>query len=140
MNDKSLVRTLMRCCRIFIVLVLSSSCNDKRLDEYKSIIREADRFEIIYTLTNKKVILKNELVPKLKDVLTRNVKPETQRKLVENIRIAIYKNNRQTSFLIIGYDNIQPYINFNSANLNFGFRLTYGISQGINNIYNDSDR
>jgi hypothetical protein len=107
---------------------------------YERIVRDADRFEIYYKATDKTVVIPERLTANFKDILTRNVIPETQRKFVNDVKVDIYKGNKQTAFLMIINGDKSPFVNFNSDKLNFGFRLTYGIGQAIDNLYSDNSR
>ena len=102
--------------------------------KYKSIVRQADRFEVYYKSTDKTIAVEERMTANFKDILTRNVTPETQRKFVNDVKIEIYKENKLTAFLMIN----SGFVNFDSDNLNFGFRLTYGIGQTIDDLYADN--
>lgn len=125
---------------LIISILILTSCKDGKLREYESIVQEADRFDIYYNATNKTVTVPGQLAANFKSILTRNVKPEMQRKFIGNIRIDIYKSDQRTAFLTIAGSNTNPFANFNSGSLHFGFRLTYGIGQAIDNLYDGNSR
>ena len=110
-----------------------SSCNDAKLEMYKSIVQEADKFEICYKSTNKIITIPDQHIDKFKDILTRNVKPEALRKLIYDTRVNIFKNNNQIAFITIAFGNKNPFANFISDSLNFSFQLTYGIGMTLDN-------
>jgi hypothetical protein len=122
---------------LFITIITLTSCSTEKLKRYQSIVRDADRFEIYYKATNKTIAVPERMNANFKDILTRNVNPETQRKFINDVKIDIYKGNKQTGFLMIINGDKSPFVNFNSDKLNFGFRLTYGIGQTIDNLYSD---
>ena len=125
---------------LFITVIALTSCSDGKLKKYESIVRDADRFEIYYKSTNKTVAVPGQMTTNFKDILTRNVDPEIQRKFINDVKIDIYKGNKQIAFLMITNGDKSPFVNFNSDKLNFGFRLTYGIGQTIDNLYSDNSR
>ena len=125
---------------LFITMIALTSCNDGKLKKYESIVREADRFEIYYKSTDKTVAVPEQMTSNFKDILTRNINPETQRNFINDVKIGIYKENKEIGFLMIADGGKSPFVNFNSDKVNFGFRLTYGIGQTIDNLYADNSR
>ncbi len=122
--------------RLFIMILIALiSCKNQNFQKYKSIVQKADKFEIYYKSVNKTVRIPEQDIDKFKDILTRNVKPELQRKFINKVRVDFYKNGNRIAFLMINNGNPSPFVNFNSDNLNFGFRLTYGIGMTIDNLY-----
>lgn len=126
--------------RLFIILISIAliSCKDSKLQQYERIVKEADRFEIYYKATGKTVSIPKEQIDNFKDILTRNVKPELQRKFINDVQVNISKNNKRTAFLRIANGGTNPFANFSSDGLNFGFRLTYGIGMTIDNISSEN--
>jgi hypothetical protein len=64
-----------------------------------------------------------EDLQKLKDVLKRNIKPETEKSLTPDKKFEIIKGDKVVGQLLI----FHPFANFVSDVTEFGFRLTYGI-------------
>lgn len=128
--------------RLFIILILiaHTSCKNSKLQQYESIVKEADKFEIHYKTTGKTVSIPKEEINNFKDILTRNIKPELQHKFINDIQVDISKNNKRTAFLRIATGGTNPFVNFNSNGLNFGFRLTYRIGMTIDDISNENIR
>lgn len=118
-----------------VTLVLLS-CKDQRLYQYEKMVDDAGKFEISYPNIPKIINIPKYRIESFKDVLKRNVKPELPRNIVEDVRVNIYKNNNRIGFLRITNGKTNPFVNFNSNNLNFGFRLTYGLGMFIDNIHN----
>jgi hypothetical protein len=125
---------------LIITAIALASCSDGKLKKYQSIVREADRFEVYYKSTNKTIAVPKQTTANFKDILARNVNPETQRKFINDVKIDIYKGNKQIAFLMVTNGGKSPFVNFNSDKLNFGFQLTYGIGQTIDNLYSDNSR
>jgi hypothetical protein len=125
---------------LFITVFALASCSNGKFKKYEGIVNDADRFEIYYKSTNKTVAIPEQMTANFKDILTRNVNPATQRKFINDVKIGIYKGNKQIGFLMIANGGKSPFVNFNSDKVNFGFRLTYGIGQTIDNLYADNSR
>lgn len=82
------------------------------------------------------MVIPTQQVENFKEILTRNVKPELQRKFINDVRVDFYKNSNRIAFLRITNGKASPFVNFNSDSLNFGFRLTYGLGMTIDDMNN----
>jgi hypothetical protein len=116
---------------ILLSVIIFTSCNNE-FRQYEQIINTVNRAEIHFN--NKTIILSNQKIEELKKVLSENIKPELQRKFIKDVSIDLYKDSNRLAFLLITNNQAEPFINFNSQNLNFGFRTTYRIGMLIDNI------
>ena len=90
------------------------------------------KIEITFKDSERKVELDKRQVEIFKDIMRRNIEPEIQRKFIADIQIDLYENENRIGFLMITDNESKPFVNFGSDDLNFGFRLTYGIGQYLN--------
>ena len=121
-------RTIMRqIIGLTIILTLSCCARDNRLEVYNQIVDSADKIKISKLVDNdwklESEVAGKEKLQFLKDVLKRNINPETQRKFKADKKFEIVKDDKVVGQLLI----LHPFVNFTSDNLGFGFRLTYGI-------------
>jgi len=73
-------------------------------------------------------------VEAFKAILIRNIQPEKQRSTISNGDIALFRDSTKIAYLHINTNAKDPFVNFYSGSLNFGFRLTYGIGMFIVNL------
>lgn len=117
---------------LFIVYLSFTACSQSKIDKYNSIIDRVTRIEIIFKDSERKVELDKKQVEIFKDILKRNIESEIQRKFIANIQIDLYENESRIGFLMITDNENNPFVNFGSDKLNFGFHLTYGIGMYLN--------
>ena len=117
---------------IFIAFLTLTAYSQTKIDKYNSIIDQATRIEIKFKDSEKEIELDKNQVEIFKDILKRNIEPEIQRKFIADIQIDLYENESRIGFLMITYNESKPFVNFGSDDLNFGFELTYGIGQYLN--------
>ena len=117
---------------IFIAFLTLTACSQTKIDNYNSIIDQATRIEIKFKDSEKEIELDKNQVEIFKDILKRNIEPEIQRKFIADIQIDLYENESRIGFLMITHNESKPFVNFGSDDLNFGFELTYGIGQYLN--------
>ena len=115
---------------LFSLLFLFSCSKRGTLDKYYQIVDSSNKV-VYYTKINGVFIITREAtvdehLQTSKNILKRNIKPEEQRNITPTNKIEIYKNEK-----VIGTLLISDFVNFNSANLKFGFRLTYGIGMSL---------
>ena len=77
-------------------------------------MQSADKFEIYYKSNGETVIISPEQIKDFKAILTRNVKPEFQRKFINDVRVDFFKIYNRIAFLMIANGNTNPFVNFNS--------------------------
>jgi hypothetical protein len=121
--------------RIFLFIFLITvviACNDK-IRRYKILIGEVDNAKVEYLKDGKVIELSSKETEGLKKVLLRNIKPELQRKFLSNFKIDIFNNGKRIGYFMISTGE-KAFVNFNSDNLHFGFRLTYGIGMFLDQI------
>lgn len=117
---------------LFIMLLTLTACSQPKIDKYNSIIDRVTKIEITFKDSERKVELDKKQVEIFKDILKRNIEPEIQRKFIADIQIDLYENENRIGFLMITDNESKPFVNFGSDDLNFGFVLTYGIGQYLN--------
>lgn len=117
---------------LFIVFLILTACSQPKIDKYNSIIDRTTRIEITFKDSERKVELDKKQVEIFKDILKRNIEPEIQRKFIADTQIDLYKNDSRIGFLMITDNTTKPFVSFGSDDLNFGFQLTYGIGQYLN--------
>jgi hypothetical protein len=120
--------------QILIISLIITTCTPSNVNKYNSRIDRVSRIEIDFKNSDKKIELDKKQVEILKDILKRNIVPEYQRKFVTDIQIDLYDNENRIGFLMITDNSTKPFVNFGSNDLNFGFQLTYGIGQYLNEI------
>ena len=125
---------------IIMSILALTSCKDRRLLKYEQVVLEATKLQIVYNASNKTITIPEQQIVNFKHILSRNVKPELQREFINDVRIDIFKDNRRTAFLLINNSDKLPFVNFNSDSVNFGFRLTYGIGQTLNQYIAENNR
>jgi len=118
----------------FVILLMLTACSQSKIEEYNAIIDKSTRIEIVYKDLNKRVELDNQQVEVFKDILKRNIEPTIQKKYKAEIQIDLYHKEDRIGFLIVTNKSSNPFVNFGSENLNFGYQLTYGIGQYLNEI------
>ncbi|HCQ29366.1 MAG TPA: hypothetical protein DIU39_03705 [Flavobacteriales bacterium] len=117
---------------IFISFLTLTACYQSKIDKYNSIIDRVTRVEINFKNTGKKIELDKNQVEIFKDILKRNIEPEIQRKFIADIQIDLYANENRIGFLTVTDKVTNPFVNFDSDDLNFGFQMTYEIGQYLN--------
>lgn len=118
-----------------LLLILYSCNEDKRLADYSTIVDGADKI-VFYTrmgdtFSRTREVVSPDQLADLKAILKRNIKPETQRKFIANHKIEMLSYGKVTGVLLISGIKENPFVNFKSDNLGFGFRLTYGIGMSL---------
>ena len=115
---------------LLILSIFDSCSSDKRLDIYNQIINKADKIKIYCQFNNDFKLTKeiNDVkgLEILKEILKRDIKPETPRKIIVDKKFEIIKDNKVVGQLMIN-DSKNGFVNFMTNDLVFGFRLTYGI-------------
>lgn len=117
---------------LFKILLLGlalTSCGPSKTDRYTSIINQTTRIKIEYLKFDEVIELDKSQTEVFKAILKRNVEPENQRKFQADIRVELYDNNEQIGVLTITDNGSTAFVNFDSEDLHFGFLLTYGIGQ-----------
>ena len=118
----------------FMVSITLVSCEDRRLTEYKKIVDQAARFKIYFPSEKKSVFLKQDDVPRFKQVLVGEVNADTVSSFIADTRIELIDSkHRQIASIVIVHNNA-PTANFNSAGLNFGFRLPYRLGMWVSEL------
>ncbi len=126
---------------VFLMLIsFVPACKDEEFRQYKKIIQQADRFEIYYKSNGSTIDIPKQELDNFKEVLTQNIKPDLQRKFINNVTINVYQNNHRTAFMLITTGEENPFVNFNSDSLHFGYGLTYRIGMTLDYIINANDR
>lgn len=125
-----------RVTKLILLLLLVSCTTDKRLEDYKRIIDNCDEIKI-YIVTNNLLTLTKEVKEKeelenLQDILKGNVKPEFQRKFKTDKRFEIIKEGKVVGQILINDSRKEPFANFSTDSLSFGFQLTYRIGMYFN--------
>jgi hypothetical protein len=117
---------------ICVITFISLIGCDRQLHIYYNIVDKVDRVVITYKKTGLKKILTNIEIETFKNHLKRNIQPELQRVFINDVLVELYSDSKRIAFLLI-YQGVKDigFVNFNSDNLNFGFRLTYGIGMFI---------
>lgn len=118
--------------QILIIGLTITSCSETKVNKYNSTIDRVTRIEIYFKSSDNTIELDNSQVQIVKDILKRNIKPEPQRKFISDIQIDLYESENLIGFLMVTENETQPFVNFGSDSLNFGFQLTYGIGQYLN--------
>ncbi len=113
-------------------LLTITSCSQSKIDQYNEIIDRTSRIEINYKNLNKKLELDTKQVENFKRILKRNIDPTIQEKFIADIQIDLYDKEGRIGHLMITEFNSKPFVNFGSDDLNFGYPLTYGIGQYLN--------
>jgi len=121
---------------IIIAIIFGlSSCKDGRISKYEQIVDKADRIVISDQEHDDSVVLNTSpLLDNMKDILKRNIKPESPRKFLAERSITLYQGRQKTGILLISYGE-KPYVNFRSDSLNMTFPLTYGIGISLDQIH-----
>jgi type III secretory pathway component EscR len=116
----------------FLMFLTLTACSQPKVDEYNSIIDRVTKIEINFKNSERLIELDKNQVEVFKSILKRNIEPEIQRKFIANIQIDLFENESRIGFLMVTENETKPFVNFGSDGLNFGFQLTYGISQYLN--------
>ena len=116
-----------------ILVIILTGCN-RQLQQYENLVDQINGVEVHYTRTDKVVRLSKQQTETFKDILTRNINPEMQRKFSNEVRVDLFKDSNRLAFLRIYEGSQQPFVNFNSDSLNFGFQSTYGIGMFVNEL------
>jgi hypothetical protein len=109
------------------------SCNQKR-NHYKEIIRQIDSLSITYEKSERVVGMTGTILNKYKEVLTRNIHPEAQRSIANDVKIELYKNGRSRGTLEINLGHTDQFANFNSPELNLGFLISYSLGMSLDEL------
>jgi len=111
---------------LIATLFTLTACN-RIYDQYKTIINDVDRIDIHYKNTGRDIRLSTKDVVAFKKVLLRSIKPEMQKEFISDVTVDFYAHDKRIAYFQIYQAPTNPFVNFNSENLNFGFQLTYGI-------------
>ena len=114
-------------------------CQDKEVQQYTSIVNQADRFEVHFIDKDRAITIPVGEIESFKDVVTKDVEPEMQRVFISDTRIDFFRGNQRIGYLIV-QNGKTPVANFNSDSLNFGFGLTYRMGMWIVELKNASPR
>ncbi len=123
----------------FGIILFIPACKHKELNQYKKIIQQADRFEIYYKSNGSTIDIPRQELDNFKEMLTQNIKPDSQRKFINNVTINVYQNNQRTAFMLIATSGVNSFVNFNSDSVHFGYGLTYRLGMTLD-ITNASHR
>jgi hypothetical protein len=116
------------------------SCKDWRISKYDQIVDKADRIVINDKEHNDSMVLTNQpMLDNMKNVLKRNIKPESPRKFLAKRTITLFSNGLKNGVLLISYGS-KPYVNFRSDSLNITFPLNYGIGMSLDEMHNENNR
>lgn len=108
------------------------SCSDSRISSYEKIINQTDKIQIHFKSSNKSVELNETQVENFKKILKQNVEPTNQKKIIADIQVDFYSDDKRIGFIMITDNSKNPFANFGSDKLSFGFKLTYGIGMFLN--------
>lgn len=127
--------------RIMVSLLALSclGCMDKTVDRYKGIVNRTDRIEVNFKDLNKSIVIPTAKIERIKDVFTKEIKPEMQRVFIGDTWINLFHGNRKIGSLLI-QNGKAPFANFHSDSLNFGFSLTYRMGMWVSELTNASSR
>jgi hypothetical protein len=114
-------------------------CQGIAVQQYKSIVNHANRFEVYFIDINKTITIPPSEIQRFKDVITKDIKPEFQRKFIIDTRIDFFRDNQRIGYLMVQNGKV-PVANFNSDSLNFGFALTYRMGMWIGDMKNASSQ
>jgi hypothetical protein len=117
---------------VLFSLVVFSSCMDERKVHYYSTVDKVNRVTVEYINQDTIIELEKAQIDNFKEILKRNVQPEHQRKFQADIQVNLYDGKDKVGALLIYNDPDKPFVNFTSEELGFGFQLTYGIGQYLN--------
>ena len=123
---------------IFILFLALTACSDSTINKYNSIVDRVTSIEINFVKSNRTIELDKNQVEIFKDILKRNIEPKLQPEFIADIQIDLFENESLIGSLIITNSETKPFVNFDSGDLNFGFQLTYGIGQYLNEIEHNS--
>lgn len=125
---------MKRLLQILILSLTLTACAQVKVTRYNSIVDQVTRVEIDFKNLDKRIKLDKIQVENFKAILKRNIEPEAQQKFVTDIQVDLYDNESRIGFLMITENQTKAFVNFGSDDLNFGFQLTYGIGQYLNEI------
>ena len=123
-----------RIASLFILLLTLIGCSEIKIRQYNSIVDHADRIEIQFKNSDQKVVLDSDQIESFKSILKRNIEPELSAKFTADIRIDLYDGEDRIGFFLVSENATKPFVNFDSDDLNFSFRLTYGIGRYLAEI------
>lgn len=125
---------MKRLLQILILSLTLTACAQVKVTRYNSIVDQVTRVEIDFKNLDKRIKLDKIQVENFKAILKRNIEPEAQQKFVTDIQVDLYDNESRIGLLMITENQTKAFVNFGSDDLNFGFQLTYGIGQYLNEI------
>ena len=125
---------------LLLLLIVVSSCKDKRIDAYNAIVNSTDSAVIYYRTSNDSLTVVKSDLGRFKNILKRNVQPKEPRKFTSSRDISLFKDGRKIASLWLSNDTIKPYVNFQSDSVNFSFRLTYGMGMTVDNYVKPNNR
>jgi hypothetical protein len=112
---------------LIFILTINSCSKINSLETYNKIIDSADKIRQLEQVDNEwrvtREVAAKEDLQTLKDVLKRNIKLESKKELTPDNKFEIIKGDKVLGRVLI----LHPFANFISDELEFGFRLTYGI-------------
>lgn len=123
---------------LLFLLMLMASCQNKQLKAYEAIVDFSDSAVIVYGESDTVSISKDRL-ENFKDILKRNIEPESPRKFLSNESILLFNSDKKIAALHLSQGTNKPYVNFQSGSVNFTFRLTYGIGMTVDDYINTGD-
>ena len=115
------------------------SRSNKTISRYEKIVDQTDRITIEFKSIDKTVELDKIQVENLKGILISNIGSTSIRKFVADVQINLYSQGNRIGFLMVTENPDKPFVNFGSENLNFGFKLTYGIGRYLNETESNID-
>lgn len=123
-----------------ITIVVLSSCASKTLKHYEQLVDRTDKIVIISQKLNDSLLITTDpILRNIKDILKRNIQPESPRKFIVDRSITLYEADKRIGILLISYGE-KPYVNFRSDSLNFTFPLTYGIGMTLSELSHENSR
>lgn len=130
----------MRCLYIIISIFLLTSCADRTVKQYELLVDRADRFVLSKREQKDSIVISDApQLRNMKEILKRNIKQQSPRKIIVDWTIALYLEEKRIGLLMVSYGE-KPYVNFRSDSLNFTFPLTYGIGMALSELNSDNSR
>jgi hypothetical protein len=116
-----------------MIAFLCVACNSGKLSKYESLVDGRDKAVIYYKPSGDSLIIQNQRLESFKRTLKRNIEPEDAIEAPWQQRIVLMKKSKVLATLdLTGIDGL-PYVNVRSSDVNFNFRLTYGIGMAVEN-------
>jgi len=125
---------------LFILALSLAACTQAKIEKYSSLVDRATYIEINFSESDKTIVLNNNQLHTFKDILRRNIKPKSQRKFTADIHVVLYEKESRLGNLLIINSTTNPFVNFSSDKVDFGFQLTYGIGQFLDELKSQTFR